>query len=255
MNRIPNNQALKDKSYETLAFDDAYVETRDDYLLKGRNGLESAVIISDQLGNMWGGPKLMEWERFKAILRTLNENEIRYAIIGGIAMGQHALPRTTRDLDILVAMEDLQKVRALFEKYYQSGTQVVQVYDIEGTRLVVLPANLRFRVAALDARIDSNLEEVNTKVVCVRDLLTLKLFAIADRTDPVKALQDKADAAALLKYGAETITKDDINYIAKTVLGMGYTKEEAEKFHNVILWLNETLELLKMEEMTYPFEK
>ena len=87
---MSNNLALKDKSPEAFDYKEDYIETREDYFLKGRNGLELAVIISDRLGNVWGGPILMEWEKVKFILRTLNENEIRYAIIGGIAMGQYA---------------------------------------------------------------------------------------------------------------------------------------------------------------------
>lgn len=250
-NRL-NNLVLKDRPAQPS---EDYIESREDYLLKGRNGLESAVIISDQLGNVWGGPKLMEWEKVKFILRTLNENEVRYAIIGGIAMGQHALPRTTHDLDILVAVEDLEKIRRLFKKYYKSGTRVVQIYDVEGTRLDVLPANLRYRVATLDSSMESNLEEVPTKVASVRDMLILKLFAVADRDDLIKKRSDEADITALLGYGKSLLTKQDIDYIAKTVLSFGYTKEDAEKFRNVIQWLNETLELLKMEEMKYSFEK
>ncbi len=245
-----NNLVLKDKSAQPI---EDYVESRLDYLLEGRNGLESAVMISDQLGNVWGGPKLMKWETVKFILRSLNENNVRYAIIGGVAMGQHALPRTTHDLDILVAAEDLEKVRKLFEQYYKSGTRVVQIYDIEGTRLDVLPANLRYRVATLDSCIESSLEEIPTKVASVRDMVILKLFAVADRSDLVKKRMDEADVTALLGYGRSLLTKEDINYIAKTVLSLGYTKEDAEKFRNVIQWLNETLELLKMEDLKYSF--
>jgi hypothetical protein len=230
-----------------------YVETREDYLVKGRNGLESAVIISDQLGNIWGGPKLMEWEKVKFIIRTLNENKIHYAIIGGMAMGQHALPRTTHDLDILVAREDLAKVRKLFKKYYKGGTTVVQIYEIEGTRLDVLPANMRHRIAALDESIDSNLDEIATKVVSVRDLLILKLLAVADRKDPIKTMQDKADVGELLRYGKDSITMEDIEYVAKTALALAYTKEDVKKYREVIQWLNETLDLLDLGDLKYHF--
>lgn len=231
-----------------------YVETREDYLVKGRNGLESAVIISDQLGNVWGGKKLMEWEKVKFILRTLNENNIKYAIIGGIAMGQHALPRTTHDLDILVAVKDLGKVRKLFKKHYKGGTTVVQIYDIEGTRLDVLPGKLRHRVAALDDAIDSHLDEIPTKVVSVRDMLILKLLAVADRKDATKALQDRADAGQLLKYGKEFLSKEDIVYIAKNVLLFGYTEEDAQKYRALVQWVNDILAQLDMTDLIFPMD-
>ena len=78
-----------------------------------------------------------------------------------------------------------------------------------------------------------------------------RLSGMADITDPVKALREKADAAALLKYGTGLLTKDDVNYIAKTVLSFGCPKVDAERFRNFMQWLNETLGLLKIEEMKY----
>ncbi|NIR52238.1 nucleotidyltransferase family protein [candidate division KSB1 bacterium] len=240
------------KDGDTFSDEQTYVETREEYLIRGRNGLESAVLISDRLGNFWGGRKIMEWDKVKFILETLNQNGIKYAIIGGIAMGQHALPRATHDLDILVAKKDLEKGRKLFTEYYKGRTTVVQIYDIEGTRLDVLPANLRHRRAALNDAKESNVEEITTRVVSVRDLLVLKLPAIADRKDQIKALRDKADAAELLEYGIELLSKDDIEYIGRAVLGMGYTKEDVKKYRGAMQWFNETLDLLDKSELKYP---
>ncbi|RMD88927.1 MAG: hypothetical protein D6813_11375 [Calditrichaeota bacterium] len=240
------------KNQSTLSPEKEYVETREDYLVRGHNGLESAVIISDRLGNIWGGPKLMEWDKVKFILQTLNDHKIKYAIIGGIAMGQHALPRTTHDIDIMVATKDMAKVRRIFEKYYIGGTPVVQMYDVEGTRLDVLPANLRYRIEALQASIDSNLEEVPTKVVNVRDLLLLKLLAVPGRQDLGKKRSDEADITELLKYGKNFLTKEDIHYIGENILALAYTKEELLKYQEVLRWFNETLDLLDLGEWKYP---
>lgn len=126
-----------------------YVETREDFFVRGHNALESAVFQSDRLGNLWGRRGFMEWEKVKFILSTLNKHGIRYAVIGSVAIGHYALPRTTQDLDVLVSTEDLAKLRDLFRGYYKGGTTAVQVYDIEGTRLDVLPAGLLHRKVAL----------------------------------------------------------------------------------------------------------
>lgn len=240
------------KIHEYFTPEKEYVETREDYLVRGHNGLESAVIISDRLGNIWGGPKLMEWDKVKFILQTLNDHKIKYAIIGGIAMGQHALPRTTHDIDIMVATKDMAKVRRIFEKYYIGRNPVVQMYNVEGTRLDVLPANLRHRISALDKAIDSNLEDIPTKVVSVRDLLILKLFAVAGRADLIKVMQDKADVGELLKYGKNFLTKEDIHYIVENILALAYTKEDRLKYQEVLRWFNETLDLLDLGEWKYP---
>ncbi|MFQ5707357.1 MAG: hypothetical protein ACE5HO_07900 [bacterium] len=249
----------KHKSFKALDQHSAgkkeYVETREDYLVKGYNGLESAVIISDEFGSLWGRPKSLERGKVKSILSTLNERGISYAIIGGIAMGQHALPRTTHDLDILVAKKDIGTVRKIFKKYYKGGSTIVQIYDVDGTRLDVLPADLRHRIAALEHALDSTLEGVPIKVVDVRSLLILKILAVPERTDLGKKRSDEADITELLKYGKDTLTKKDIDYVAKSVLAMGYTKKDVRKYHEMIQWLNETLELLDLGSLKYPLEE
>jgi hypothetical protein len=49
---------------------------------------------------------------FKEFLKLLKENEVRYLLIGGYAVGYHGYPRATEDLDIWVAihLENAQKI-------------------------------------------------------------------------------------------------------------------------------------------------
>ena len=49
---------------------------------------------------------------FREFIELLNENEVKYLIVGGYAVGFHGYPRYTKDLDvwILVAHENSQKV-------------------------------------------------------------------------------------------------------------------------------------------------
>ncbi|MDY6905689.1 MAG: nucleotidyltransferase [Thermodesulfobacteriota bacterium] len=42
---------------------------------------------------------------FKDFLRLLNDNGIRYLLIGGYAVGYHGYPRATNDMDIWIAMD------------------------------------------------------------------------------------------------------------------------------------------------------
>lgn len=41
-------------------------------------------------------------EDFEELLRLLNKHRVRYCIVGAFAVGYHAIPRYTKDLDILV---------------------------------------------------------------------------------------------------------------------------------------------------------
>lgn len=43
------------------------------------------------------------------IISALNENEIEYAVCGGLSMAIHGLVRATVDIDILIRPESLEK--------------------------------------------------------------------------------------------------------------------------------------------------
>jgi hypothetical protein len=220
-------------------------------LLPGLNGVETCLTLSEEYGDLFGGRKLMEQERVRDILRVLNEAQIRYAIIGGVAMGFHSIPRATQDIDVLVRREDIPRVQRLLQPYYRRGTAVVMVFDVEGTHLDVLPATLRYGRTAIDNAVEVRVHGIPAKVVSVRDLVLLKLFAIPDRPDPVKAMQDRTDVAALLRDNADTISQDDIIYLVRTLLGLAFTREDVLKYQQLIMWLNETLDLLGMADRRY----
>ncbi len=42
---------------------------------------------------------------FKEFIRLLNENSVRYLVVGGYAVAFHGYPRYTKDLDIWIALE------------------------------------------------------------------------------------------------------------------------------------------------------
>jgi predicted nucleotidyltransferase len=220
-------------------------------LLPGLNGVETCLTLSEEYGDLFWGRKLMERERVRDILRTLNEAQIHYAIIGGVAMGYHSIPRATQDIDVLVSREDIPRVQRLLQPYYRRGTAVVMIFDVEGTHLDVLPATLRYGRTAIENAIDVLVHDIPAKVVSVRDLLLLKLFAIPDRPDPVKAMQDRTDVAALLRDNADTISQEDITYRVRTLLGLAFTRQDVEKYQQLIGWLNETLDLLGMADRRY----
>ena len=220
-------------------------------LLPGLNGVETCLTLSEEYGDLFWGRKLMERERVRDILRTLNEAQIRYAIIGGVAMGYHTIPRATQDIDVLVSREDIPRVQRLLRPYYRHGTAVVMVFDVAGTHLDVLPATLRLTRTAIDNAIEVVVHDIPTKVVSVRDLLLLKLLAIPDRPALDKRRQDEADVTALLSQNADNISQEDITYLVRNLLGLAFTREDVQKHQQLIRWLNETLDLLGMADRRY----
>ncbi len=48
-------------------------------------------------------------EELDALISALNENEIEYAVCGGLALAIHGFARATLDIDILIQPESLEK--------------------------------------------------------------------------------------------------------------------------------------------------
>ena len=50
---------------------------------------------------------------FNEFLKLLNYHKVRYVIVGGYALGAHLIPRTTKDLDILVETTEKNIIKLL----------------------------------------------------------------------------------------------------------------------------------------------
>lgn len=224
-------------------------EPRSEYLIRGKNGIETCITLSELYSGFWVRERqTMERQVVKEILQRLNEGGVRYALIGGVALAHHAIPRATQDLDLMVLAEDANKVRELFPGCYLRGTAIAGVYEYKGTRFDVQPANLRVKAAVVANAVEDVCDGVPVRVATVRDLILLKLWAIPDRPDVAKRMQDQTDVAELLQYNADAISAQDIAHIAEDVLRYSYTREEVAKYRRVLTWLNEVLEELGMEE-------
>ena len=70
--------------------------------------------------------------QLKDVFRSLQENEVKYVVIGGIASILYGVPRTTFDLDILIKA-DLDNVRKLLKALEEAGI---------GTALLTTPEQI-----------------------------------------------------------------------------------------------------------------
>jgi hypothetical protein len=63
------------------------------------------------------------FDEFFKIIGSFEEIDLKYAVVGGIAMAFHDQPRFTKDIDILVLPEDLGEIAVIFEKigYFESS--------------------------------------------------------------------------------------------------------------------------------------
>ncbi|MCC6453016.1 MAG: hypothetical protein IT171_08990 [Acidobacteria bacterium] len=96
-------------------------------------------------------------QEFKSITESLNSAGIEYAVCGGWAMAIHGLPRSTKDIDLLILTDDLSRVLPLVR---------AQGFEIEG-----LP--LHFDV---EIRRNSKIDPLTKELVTIDLLLVNELM-------------------------------------------------------------------------------
>ncbi len=130
----------------------------------------------------------------------LEEERTRYAIVGGVAVVRYGFLRETKDIDVLVAMPDLESLvdRLRREGFVetQSDGENFQVYrrGVE-QRIDLLHANNAFLRKVLDQRAAAEFEGTSLEFVAVEHLVAMKMKALA--ADPRRA-QDLKDVKRLL---------------------------------------------------------
>jgi predicted nucleotidyltransferase len=140
----------------------------------------------------------------KKVLSAFQEHQIRYALIGGFAMGLWGLPRATVDLDFLVAVEDMPQVHAImktlgYSRRYHSDNVSQYASDLRFWGTVdFLHA---FRKASLGMLKRAVIKElygrtIEIKVATIEDLIGLKIQALTN--DPTRRSSDLADIETLL---------------------------------------------------------
>lgn len=220
-----------------------------------RSGVTECLTLSEEWGALFVKPRglpVMEREKVKQVLQMLNEANIPYAIIGAVALAQYVEPRFTHDLDLIVLVEDGPKVRKLLAPYYGRGAVNVMLFDVEGTRVDVLLARLRYEREAVRKAIDIMVDEVPAKVVQIRDLVLMKLLSAWERPIEVDREQDRVDILRLLQHHGHKLIAADIAYIAERLRELCFFPEEFKRWQECICWLNETLDRLGMSDRKYP---
>lgn len=225
------------------------LERQAEYLRPGRNAMETSVELAQSFTR--NGKPFMLIESVKKVLKTLNDNNIPYAIIGGLAVAHHAVPRLTQDIDLAVYLEDTGKVRALFPQSYLRGTVVVEVYEVEGTRLDILPARLQYQRAVVQNAVSGVIEGVPARIATPRDLILLKMMAAPSRPELAARMQDETDIAGILQFQSEAIRKEDIQYVADRLLELCFTPDERARTWSQLEWMNSILEQLGMSDRVY----
>jgi predicted nucleotidyltransferase len=162
-------------------------------------------------------PAMRMYRDFRELLSILNESGVKYLVIGGYAVGYHAQPRVTKDLDLLVK-SDLVNATALLLALREFHAPVE---DLTAKTLIEKGKFLRFGRPPVAVDILPEIDGITfedawkNRVIRVVDAETgLKAMIISD-DDLIKAKlaagrpQDLADVAAIRKARLAKANKAD----------------------------------------------
>lgn len=224
--------------------------TREELLIPGKNALETAAVLGE-FGNPFRGERFMRVKTLRWLFEQLNEHEIRYALVGGLAVAHYTIPRTTQDVDIMVLQEDASKLLQLLRPYYSRGMAQVMFFLIEETPLDVLIATLRYQRAAVLNAQEGTFEGVPVKIVSPRDLVLMKLLAAWERPTETDREQDRVDILRILENFGQQFTPEDITYIADRLRELCLLPEEFARWRERIEWLNNALQRLNLTHLQH----
>ena len=140
----------------------------------------------------------------KALLERFERERIRYAVIGGFAVGALGIPRTTMDLDLLVHREDLSLLDRVMKElgYRCSGrTENVSLFihaNAAWGRIDCLHAFRSYSVSMLTrAQTRPVLGGTHQlRILQVEDLIGLKVQGLAN--NPLRRAKEQLDIEALM---------------------------------------------------------
>lgn len=141
---------------------------------------------------------------------AFREHQIGYAAIGGLAVNAHGFMRATRDIDLIVLVEDAQKVQAialgLGYRTLDDGKEIASyVRDLQ--RFDVMHAQRPISRDLLGRAVEINVDGMKVPVIPVEGLIGLKVQAYNDNP---KRLQDVMDMVELFRINQQTLNMDEV---------------------------------------------
>ena len=168
-----------------------------------------------------------ELEVLKIVTRRLNEAEISYMISGSIAANYYTVPRMTRDIDIVIELEqgDIDKFVGLFEKDFYLNRETVMnevsrqgMFNLIHNRYVIkidfiINKSSAYQQGAFSRRKQVLIEQSPMWFVSAEDLVISKLLWAKDSHSEMQL----KDVANLM----ETVDNLDSKYINNWVRELG----------------------------------
>lgn len=143
------------------------------------------------------------------LIELLKKHDVQFCVIGGQAVNAYVEPLVSLDLDIVVAVDQIEKVETLFEKQF-----VVKSFP-HSLNITIPNSDVRVQVQT-DKRYGAFLENATIKpilgmdlpVARIEDVLQGKIWAVSDtERRGSKRQKDLADIARILEKYPELRTE------------------------------------------------
>jgi len=163
-------------------------------------------------------------------LSLLAEKAVDYCIVGGIAYLAYIEDRNTKDLDILISIEELDKILPFVEVGSEDANFINAVF--EGLTIDFLKtSNALFKYVKKNQTIDYEFVEGNFPIATVEGLVLMRFDAIIDLYQ-----KGKFDKVSRYEWDLSTLTRHydiDWNHIF-TVSEQFFTKGQIGEFKKMV---------------------
>jgi hypothetical protein len=175
---------------------------------------------------------LLELNIFKDVVKKLNINKIPYMISGSVAMNYYTIPRMTRDIDIIIEIEDVDNFYNTFKEEYYIDREMVNdaiknqyMFNIISIKEVmkidfIIKKNTEYRKAEFKRRRQVIIEGLKVYIVSIEDLIISKLIWAEDSKselqikDVKNLLEEKVD----MKYIHGWTDKLNLSALLKEIM-------------------------------------
>lgn len=142
---------------------------------------------------------------FQFILESFQKEKINFALIGGFALQAVGMTRATRDIDMLILVDDKDKVKnIMLEQGYQLGYESKNVMNFFGVeiakgRIDFLIAHRHYALEMLKKAVEKDILDgkYKVKVITVEDQIGLKVQSSTN--DKERCQQDLSDIEWLIR--------------------------------------------------------
>ncbi len=126
---------------------------------------------------------LGELKIFRDVIEKLNNNNIPYMISGSVAMNYYAIPRMTRDIDIIIEIKNIKAFYETFKKDYYINQEMVstavkhqQMFNIIHLKEVIkidfiIRKNTEYRKTEFERRKKVEIDGMSVFIVSIEDLI------------------------------------------------------------------------------------